>query len=107
MATGTFAGAALRDPGSAASVDPTAVAFALQPENPARGQISVRFLLAGSAPATLDVFDVSGRRTMSREVESGSAGWRTARLGDAAPGLYHIRLSQSGRSLTSRVAVIR
>jgi hypothetical protein len=98
---------AARDPGSNAGADPAAPAFALQPENPARGQISVRFLLAGSEPATLDVFDVSGRRTMSREVGSGSAGWHTMRLGEAAPGLYHIRLSQTGRSLTSRVAVIR
>jgi hypothetical protein len=83
------------------------MALALQPENPARGQLSVRFGLASSGLATLEVFDVSGRRTMLREVGSGSAGWHTLRLGDAAPGLYHIRLSQEGRSLTSRVAVIR
>ena len=107
IASGFAAGAARRDPGSTAGVDATAMALALQPENPARGQISVRFGLASSGPATLEVFDVSGRRTMLREVGSGSAGWHTLRLGDAAPGLYHIRLSQEGRSLTSRVAVIR
>jgi hypothetical protein len=106
LATGTFAGTALRDPRAAAGAD-AAAAFALQPQNPARGRIDVRFLLAGPEPATLDVFDVSGRRMMSREVASGSAGWHTVGLGEAAPGLYHIRLSQAGRSLTSRVAVIR
>jgi hypothetical protein len=103
----TTAGAARRDPGSNAGADAIATAFALQPENPARGQIRVRFALAGPEPAMLDVFDVSGRRTLSREVGSGSAGWHTVSLGEAAPGLYHIRLTQAGRSLTSRVAVIR
>ena len=81
--------------------------FALRPENPGQGRLSVRFSLPVAGAATLDVFDVSGRRTAAREVGASGPGWHALSLGDAAPGLYVVRLRQQGRSLTSRVAVIR
>jgi len=93
-----------------ASASPASVArmeFALRPENPGQGRLSVRFSLPVAGAATLDVFDVSGRRTAAREVGASGPGWHALSLGDAAPGLYVVRLRQQGRSLTSRVAVIR
>jgi probable HAF family extracellular repeat protein len=95
------------DRDAAAIAEALHTGLALQPESPTRGELRVRFSLASGEPATLEVFDVSGRRTVAREVGSGPAGWRAVRLGEAAPGMYFLRLSQAGRSLTARAAVLR
>jgi hypothetical protein len=66
-------------------------------------------LLGAAFAALISVMrnDVSGRWVVSRDVGSSGLGWHTLRLGDLPAGLYIVRLSQAGRSLSSRVAVLR
>ncbi len=78
--------------------------------NPAFGSIRVWFSLAGKGRATLEVLDIAGRRVVQREVGSLGAGRHSLSFGPAAglrPGLYFLRLSAAGRSLTTRVVMIR
>jgi len=90
-----------------ASVGDGRAAFALHPTNPVTRSFAVSFSLVSGAPATLAVFDVSGRQVASRDVGAGGAGSHRVDLGRLPAGLYVVRLSQAGRSLSSRVAVIR
>jgi hypothetical protein len=88
-----------------------APAFALRTifPNPSHGDASVRFSLADDSPATLDVFDVLGRRVVTRDA-GGAAGERTVALSPGralAPGIYLVRLRQRARIATSRVVVTR
>jgi hypothetical protein len=85
----------------------TAAEFALRPANPLVGDGSIRFSLVTSAPATLTVFDVAGRRVAMQDVGSLGPGWHSVRLAELPAGVQIIRLSQAGRSLSSRVVVIR
>ena len=78
--------------------------------NPAQHELRVSFSLRDSKPATLALFDVSGRQLASRRVEGMGAGSHTVTLGGQSnlpAGLYVIRLTQDGRSLTTRAAVVR
>jgi hypothetical protein len=90
-----------------AGADAVGPVFALKPRNPAVGELVVRFSLPDGAPATLSVYDVTGRRVASREVGSGAPGWRDAGLGELPAGMYVVLLSQAHRALSSRVAVLR
>ncbi len=78
--------------------------------NPSAGSPIVAFTLTSSAPATLEVLDVIGRRVLSREVGSLGPGRHLLRLeGDAslAPGVYVIRMRQGGQGRTTRGLLIR
>jgi hypothetical protein len=78
--------------------------------NPAQQELRVSFSLQDSKPATLAVFDVSGRQLAARRVDGMGPGWHTVALcgrSNLPAGLYVIRLTQDGRSLTSRAAVVR
>jgi hypothetical protein len=78
--------------------------------NPAQHELRVNFGLHNSQPATLALFDVGGRQLESRRVEGMGPGWHTVTLGERghlSAGLYLIRLTQEGRSLTTRAAVVR
>jgi hypothetical protein len=65
--------------------------------------------LPDAAAARLEVLDVSGRRVFTREVGSLGAGRHALSLGAAGlrSGVYVIRLSRGGRTLTARAAVVR
>ena len=89
------------------AVEAEAAVFGLTPTSPIMGSFVVGFSLASSAPASLAVFDVSGRRVVSREVGSSGPGRHTLKLGELPAGIYVVRLSQGGRSLSSRVPVLR
>jgi hypothetical protein len=87
-------------------------AFALggaQP-NPSRGErVSVVFSLPASAPARLELVDVSGRRLMMREVGSLGAGHHVVNLITGRrlpPGIYVVRLAQGANVTAVRVAVV-
>ena len=74
------------------------------------GDLTAAFSLPNDAPTTLELLDVSGRRVRSREVGSLGAGRHVVRLNDGvaiAPGIYWLRLTQSGRSLLARGVVVR
>lgn len=90
------------------------LALAAPRPNPAPGNADIRFALSREGPATLEVFDASGRCV--RVLASGvmSAGEHSIRfdLADgsglrSSAGLYFVRLSAEGRQLTRRLVVIR
>ena len=91
---------------------PVALELALQGPhpNPARGELWVSFSLPSYAPATLDLLDVGGRRVTAIDAGALGAGTHRLRMGttaDLAPGVYLIRLRQSGRTLIAKAAIIR
>lgn len=106
LANGQLGGSVLAVPGDAP------LAFALEQirPNPARGgALTVRFTLASGSEASLELFDVSGRRVASRAVGALGAGSHALALGDhqhLAPGLYLVCLRQGGNVRTTRVAVL-
>lgn len=77
--------------------------------NPAAGSPVVAFTLPDASPARLELFDVAGRQVLAREVGSLAAGRQQVSLADAgiSPGLYVIRLSRVGRTLSARGVVTR
>lgn len=86
---------------------PSGFALALagfQP-NPAMDPLRVAFSLASDDPATLEVYSVAGRCVLRREVGSLGAGEHLVVLDmgpDLRPGVYWIRLTLSGRLLTTK-----
>ena len=78
--------------------------------NPAAGEASVAFALESAAPARLELLDVAGRRVLAEEVGSLGPGQHVLRLEKAASlpaGVYLLRLTQSGRVVTTRSAIVR
>jgi len=89
---------------------PEAVEFALPgaSPNPSSSGVNVVFSLPNASRATLALYDVAGRRLAFREVGSMGAGRHTVMLAERlSAGMYMVRLSQNGRSLTTVAAVIR
>jgi len=82
-------------------------ALALRPANPTVGPLSVSFSLATGTPATLEAFDVGGRRAASRDVGTSGPGWHWASLGRLPAGVYVVRLTQAGHSRSAHVVVVR
>jgi hypothetical protein len=71
--------------------------------NPAQAGGSVAFSLASRAPARLEVLDLTGRRLFDQDVTSYGAGPHVIPLGTPLrPGMYLIRVTQGGRSVTTR-----
>src|SRR5262245_6050576 len=78
--------------------------------NPAIGLLSVSFELPTGRPARLELFDVTGRRLVTRELEAPSAGAQHLELPEArglAAGVYTLRLTQAGQVATVRGVVLR
>jgi hypothetical protein len=78
--------------------------------NPATREATVCFTLPRPGPATLEVLDVSGRRTLVRDVGGFGPGNHTVPLeqGRRLPaGLYFLRLTQGGRTVTTRGVIVR
>jgi len=78
--------------------------------NPVRGEASIEFVLASREPATLEVFDLQGRRLVSREVGSLGPGRAVVSLGDAGAlrsGVYMIMLRQGGASVNRKAVIVR
>jgi hypothetical protein len=74
------------------------------------GRFSVAFTLPNSSPAQLELFDLSGRRVASRDLRDLGAGSHVVPFAEGArltPGLYVVRLTQSGVSLIRKAAVVR
>ncbi len=96
---------------STLDVGPVVETFALSriAPTPTRGDFTVSFSLPDDQAATLEVFDVSGRQVMTRDVGSLGAGQHQLKLGrreNMRPGLYLVRINRAGRSLTGRAIVI-
>jgi hypothetical protein len=91
---------------------PTTLEFGLEGAhpNPTTSGWKVAFTLTGADPATIDLFDIAGRRVFSRDVGDLGAGWHQVEVlpADRLPsGLYLLRLQQAGRALTTRVTMTR
>jgi hypothetical protein len=77
--------------------------------NPSAGHLSVAFSLPDASPADLELVDVAGRRVFQRDVGSLGAGFHVIPIERAnlPAGMYALRLTQHGRTLTSKVSVVR
>jgi hypothetical protein len=109
---GNESGFALITPGQTTGVqgaDPVAFALDGAWPNPANANgLHVAFALPSGAGARLDLWDVSGRRVLAREVGPLGAGRHTVNLAEGrrvAPGLYWVRLTQGPNRRTARVVV--
>lgn len=81
----------------------------LQP-NPTRADFVVNLSLQGTAPARLEIYDLIGRRVVTRDVGGlgpGSHNVEVLESRSLPPGVYLIRLSEGLRSVAVRGAVIR
>ena len=75
--------------------------------NPAVGNARVAFRLGSSAPARLEVIDVSGRTVFAREVGALGVGTHVASIGEVATGVYVLRLTQGGQMVSSKATLVR
>jgi hypothetical protein len=88
---------------------PTALAFAINGENPGRGRPSFRFELPVSTHVSIAIYDVAGRR-MATIADGGyaagihTAGWNGSEATRA--GVYFARMIADGKTLDRRVVVI-
>jgi hypothetical protein len=74
------------------------------------GALRVRLALPSRAPVSLEVIDVAGRRVGRHVVSDAEPGWLVVAL-DArlhlAPGFYIVRVSQNGRSVSTKAIVLQ
>ena len=78
--------------------------------NPARNVFDVVYTLPEAGPARIELLDLSGRRVLARELSAPGPGIHVVNLQEARTlpaGVYLVRLSQGGRSRTTRCIVIR
>jgi hypothetical protein len=78
--------------------------------NPAVKELTVAFTLPDAAPARLEAFDLAGRRVATRDVGALGGGSHVVTLGTEpalASGIYLVRLTRGGRTLTTRAVLIR
>ena len=71
------------------------------------GGLAAAFTLADDAPARLEALDLAGRRIAAAEVGSLGPGRHVVTLARAVPpGIYLLRLTQAGRAIDRRAAVL-
>ncbi len=98
--------------GNATDVDGGApnAALALQVwPNPTAGPFAISVASPSTESARVEMFDVRGRHVLSRELGSIGAGARVE-IGNAKnypSGVYYLRLTQSGRSTSSHLVLVR
>ena len=106
-------GGTVRYVGAISVRTPRHLSFAIQGflPNPARaGDVTMSFSLAEPGDARIEIFDVSGRRSAVRDARGLPAGVQVTTLTEVKSlpsGLYFVRLSQAGRTRTSRLAIAR
>lgn len=80
----------------------------VRPNPSARGTPEVALTLADGSPASLEVFDLSGRRVWSRRLVGLGVGSHVEPITAAlAPGVYVVRLAQGGRVTSVRAVVMK
>lgn len=92
-------------------LDGLTLAIGLKGANPSReGDVVIDFELPTRDPASLELFDVRGRRILEREVGSLGPGRHSLALDPGrrlSPGLYFARLRQGAPSREARVTLLR
>jgi hypothetical protein len=91
---------------------PVAAQFALAGArpNPAIRDLAVAFSLPDASPARLAAYDLAGRCVVAQEVGALGAGSHLVRLSGGVAlnaGVYLVRLTRAGRTLTARAVVVR
>jgi hypothetical protein len=97
-------------PAAAAGESHWALDLAGAEPNPARGDLMVSFSLPGPEPATLELFDLGGRRLAQQAVGGFGAGRHRARLMDGRQlpvGIYLVRLTRGDRVLEAKASVLK
>jgi len=77
---------------------------------PSGQAIEIEYMLAGSDPARVELMDIAGRVVMRRDLGAPGVGAHRATLevGSRLPsGIYLVRLTEAGRSATTKVALLR
>jgi hypothetical protein len=90
-------------------IPPAELALTGPRPNPSRAALTVAFSLPGGDPATLALFDLGGRVLRTIDVGGLGAGTHSVDLAsglDLTPGVYWIRLTQGGRVLTRKAALV-
>jgi hypothetical protein len=105
---GTSSPVAVEDPPAGPSHDASFAIDLISP-NPAFGRLDFAYSLPDAGPATLEMFDIAGRMVMSRDLQDGAGHHHLTidREPSFAAGTYWLRLSQSGRSTSSKVVFVR
>jgi hypothetical protein len=77
--------------------------------NPAVKDLVVSFTLPSNEVARLELIDLAGRQVFARDLSGFGIGRHTLRLDEAAPasGVYFMRLTQGGRSVSARAAFLK
>jgi hypothetical protein len=78
--------------------------------NPATRGLLIAFALSNDQPAELSVFDLNGRRVLTRDLSGMGVGEHVIDVGSATglkPGVYMIRLTQGGQSVAKRAIVLQ
>ena len=108
---GTFGYARVAPDGAAGTpAEPLSFALGAVRPNPApRGLLSVEFVLPSAEPARLELIDIGGRRVTEHEVGTLGPGRHRVELSSGRrlrPGLYLVRLEQSGQVRVTRATVL-
>jgi uncharacterized membrane protein len=91
-------------------VSPTRLSIEMAGPNPVRGPLALRCALPLDMPASVELLDVTGRRVAAERLDGVGAGVTLVRLPHpsvAAPGIYFVRLTQAGRSVSRRVTLLK
>ncbi len=102
--------AAVENPGPVPESPPARLAIDEVRPNPSTSLPGIVYSLDGWTPARLELVDVAGRAILARDLGSPGPGRHELSLGSATPpppGIYWARLSQSGRSVTTKVTIMR
>jgi PKD domain-containing protein len=79
--------------------------------NPTRvGDLAIRLSLASDAAATLEVLDIAGRSVMKRNLNKFGAGVHVMSVTfdrRPEPGIYLVLLTQDGRSVSSKIGILK
>jgi hypothetical protein len=77
--------------------------------NPSGGELHVAFSLSDDQPATLELFDLTGRRLANRAVGGLGPGAHRVSLGPQRlpAGVYLVRLTRGADVLLAKAAVVR
>lgn len=89
---------------------PETAEFALRAVNGAQSGSALRFVVkvASATPARLELVDITGRRLADRDLGVLGSGEHTVEMSASIrPGVYWGRLSQGGKLITAKVAVVR